>query len=43
VENFNYLGSIFNADTKMNIEIAERITKGNKAYYANSELIKSEH
>jgi len=25
----------------MNIEIAERIAKGNKAYYANSKLIKS--
>jgi hypothetical protein len=24
VENFNYLGSILNADNKMNIEIAER-------------------
>jgi len=26
---------------KMNIEIAERIAKGNKAYYANAKLIKS--
>jgi hypothetical protein len=25
----------------MNIEIAERTAKGNKAYYANSKLIKS--
>jgi len=41
VENFNYLGSILNADNKMNIEIAERIAKGNKAYYANAKLIKS--
>jgi hypothetical protein len=41
VENFNYLGSTFNADNKMNIEIAERIAKGNKAYYANAKLIKS--
>jgi hypothetical protein len=41
VENFNYLGSILNAGNKMNIEIAERIAKGNKAYYANSKLIKS--
>ena len=40
-ENFNYLGSILNTDTKMNIEIAERIVKGNKAYYANAKLIKS--
>ena len=31
VENFNYLGSILNADNKMNIEVAERIAKGNKA------------
>jgi hypothetical protein len=37
VENFNYVGSILNADNKMNIEIA----KGNKAYYANSKLMKS--
>jgi hypothetical protein len=40
VENFNYLGSILNADNKMNIEGAERIVKGNKAYYANAKLIK---
>ena len=30
-----------NADNKMNIEIAEKIAKVNKAYYANSKLIKS--
>jgi hypothetical protein len=30
VENLNYLGSILNADNKMNIEINERIAKGNK-------------
>ena len=30
VENFNYLGSILNADNKMNIEIAERIAKATK-------------
>jgi hypothetical protein len=41
VEHFNYLGSILNSDNKMNIEIAERIAKGNKAYYANAKLIKS--
>jgi len=41
VENFNYLGCILNADNKMNIEIAERIAKGNKAYYANAKLMKS--
>ena len=36
VENFKYLGSILNADNKMNIEIAERIAR---AYYANAKLI----
>ena len=41
VKNFNYLGSILNADNKMNIEIAKRIAKGNRAYYANAKLIKS--
>jgi len=30
-----------NADNKMNIEIAEKIAKGNKAYYTNSKIIKS--
>jgi hypothetical protein len=41
VENFSYLGSVLNADNKINIEIAERIAKGNKAYYDNAKLIKS--
>jgi hypothetical protein len=41
VENFNYLGTILNADDKMNTETAERIVKGNKTYYANAKLIKS--
>jgi hypothetical protein len=41
VESLNCLGSILNADNKINIKIAERIVKGNKAYYANAELIKS--
>jgi hypothetical protein len=31
VKNFIYLGSMLNADNKMNIEIAERIAKGNKS------------
>ena len=35
VETFNYLGCLLKADNKMNIEIAERIVRGNKAYYAN--------
>jgi hypothetical protein len=41
VENFNYLGSIMNADNKMNTEIAERIAKGNKTNCANAKLMKS--
>jgi hypothetical protein len=40
VVNFNYLGFILNADNKMNIEIAERMAKGNNAYYAQAKLIK---
>jgi hypothetical protein len=40
-ENFNYLASILIADCKMNIEVAEKIAKGNKAYYDNAKLIKS--
>ena len=40
VENFYYLGSILNSDNKMNIEIAERIAKGNKAYCAKTNKIK---
>jgi len=39
VGSFNYLVSILNADNKMNIEIAERIAKNNKAYYAKAKLI----
>jgi hypothetical protein len=42
VKNFNYLGSILSADNKMNIEIAEKRAKGNKAYYTNAKLIKSQ-
>jgi len=41
VQNFNYLGSILNANNKMNTEIADRIAKGNKANYDNAKLIKS--
>jgi len=32
VKNFNYLGSILNANNKMSIEITERIANGSKAY-----------
>ena len=35
-ENFNYLPFCLNAGSKMNIEIAERIAKGNNAYCANA-------
>jgi len=41
VKIFNYLDSILNEDNKMNSEIAERIAKGNKAFYANAKPIKS--
>jgi len=41
-ESLNYLGSILNANNKMNIEIAEIIVKGNKAYYANVKINKTE-
>jgi hypothetical protein len=40
LENFNCLDSILKADSKMNIEIVERIAKGNEANYANAKLIK---
>ena len=30
------MGSILNKHSRMNTEIAERIVKGNKAYYANA-------
>jgi hypothetical protein len=40
---FNFLGSILNADNKINIKIAERTVKGNKTYYANAKLIKSKY
>jgi hypothetical protein len=30
-----------NADNKTDVEIAEKIAKGNKSYYANSKVIKS--
>jgi hypothetical protein len=35
------LGKPLNANNAINIEIAEKIAKGNKSYYANSKLIKS--
>jgi hypothetical protein len=40
VNNFIYLGSILNENNQMQFEIAERIRKGNRAYYANAKLLK---
>jgi hypothetical protein len=41
VNNFIYLGSMLNENNQMQFEIAERIRKGNGAYYANAKLLKS--
>jgi hypothetical protein len=41
VNNFTYLGSILNEDNQIQLEIAERIRKENRAYYANAKLLKS--
>jgi hypothetical protein len=41
VSNFIYLGAILNENNQMQFEIAERIQKGNRAYYANAKLLKS--
>jgi hypothetical protein len=41
VNNFIYMGAILNDNNQMQFEIAERIRKGNRAYYANAELLKS--
>jgi hypothetical protein len=35
------LGAILNENNQMQFEIAERIRKGNRAYYANAKLLKS--
>ena len=43
MEKLNYLGSILNADNKMNIEIAEGIAKSDKAYYDNAKNYKIEN
>ena len=43
MENFNYLGSILNANNTMNTEIAERIAKDNRVYYVNAKLIKTKY
>jgi hypothetical protein len=41
VNNFIYLGAIPKENNQMQFEIAERIQKGNRAYYANAKLLKS--
>jgi hypothetical protein len=41
VNNFISLGPILNKNNQMQSEIAERIRKGNRAYYANAKLLKS--
>jgi hypothetical protein len=35
------LGAILNENNRMQFEIAERMRKGNRAYYANAKLLKS--
>jgi len=40
VKNFNYLSSSLNADKKMNIEIPQRIAKGNNAKLIKLEFLK---
>ena len=41
VKSFKYLGSIVNGNNSIEEEIKERISLGNKAYYANQDLFKS--
>jgi len=41
VKSFKYLGSIVNRNNSIEEEIKERISLGNKAYYAKQELFKS--
>jgi hypothetical protein len=38
VNNFIYLGAILNENKQMQFEIAERIRKGNRDYYANAKI-----
>ena len=40
MKNFNYLSSSLNADKKMNIEIPQRIAKGNNAKLIKLEFLK---
>jgi len=41
VRSFSYLGTIENGNNTLEEEITERIVKGNKAFYANKTLFKS--
>ena len=41
VRSFSYLGAIVNGNCTLEEEIAERTVKGNKAFYANKTLFKS--
>jgi len=41
VSSFSYLGTIVNRKNKLEEEITQRIAKGNKAFYANKTLFKS--
>jgi len=41
VRSFSYLGTIENGNNTLEEEITERIAKGNKAFYANKPLFKS--
>ena len=41
VRSFSYLGTIVNGNNNLEEEIRERIVKGNKVFYANKTLLKS--
>ena len=41
VENFSYLGSIINSNNLISEEINQRIINANRAFYANSKILKS--
>jgi len=41
VRSFSYIGTIVNGNNTLEEEITERIAKGNKAFYANKPLFKS--
>jgi hypothetical protein len=41
VKSFRYLGSVVNGRNSIEEEIKERISSGNKPFYANQELFKS--